>query len=221
MSGINKFWTTGRKIVAVGRNYVSHAKELGNEIPKEPFFFLKPTSSYLLPNSGAIEIPSSESDIHHEVELGVVIGKTGRDIDAASAMDYVGGYTLALDMTSRDQQAKAKAKSLPWTVAKGYDTFCPISGFIEKDKIKDPMNVELWLTVDGETKQKGLTSDMIFDIPTLIQHISSIMTLEAGDLVLTGTPAGVGRVLPGQVVKAGITGIVDVSFDVALRQKKN
>ncbi|KAN0025885.1 hypothetical protein ACTFIU_001647 [Dictyostelium citrinum] len=217
---MNKFWETGRKIVAVGRNYAQHAKELGNEVPSEPFFFLKPTSSYLLQGTGPIEIPSESSDIHHEVELGVVIGKKGRDIDLNSAMDYVSGYTLALDMTSRDQQAIAKAKSLPWTVSKGYDTFCPISGFIPKDKIKDLNNVELWCSVDGQIKQKGNTNQMIFNVPHLIQYISSIMTLESGDLILTGTPSGVGPVKPGQVIKCGITGLdSDMQFDIILRKR--
>ncbi|KAN0037358.1 hypothetical protein ACTFIV_002703 [Dictyostelium citrinum] len=217
---MNKFWETGRKIVAVGRNYAQHAKELGNEVPSEPFFFLKPTSSYLLQGTGPIEIPSESSDIHHEVELGVVIGKKGRDIDLNSAMDYVSGYTLALDMTSRDQQSIAKAKSLPWTVSKGYDTFCPISGFIPKDKIKDLNNVELWCSVDGQIKQKGNTNQMIFNVPHLIQYISSIMTLESGDLILTGTPSGVGPVKPGQVIKCGITGLdSDMQFDIVLRKR--
>ncbi|KAN0044560.1 hypothetical protein ACTA71_006078 [Dictyostelium dimigraforme] len=217
---MNKFWETGRKIVAVGRNYAQHAKELGNEVPSEPFFFLKPTSSYLLQGTGPIEIPSESSDIHHEVELGVVISKKGRDIDLKSAMDYVSGYTLALDMTSRDQQAIAKAKSLPWTVSKGYDTFCPISGFIPKDEIKDLNNVELWCSVDGQIKQKGNTNQMIFDIPHLIQYISTIMTLESGDLILTGTPSGVGPVKPGQVIKCGITGLNgDMQFDIVLRKR--
>ncbi|EGC38303.1 hypothetical protein DICPUDRAFT_149041 [Dictyostelium purpureum] len=216
---ISRFWETGKKIVAVGRNYAQHAKELGNEVPSEPFFFLKPTSSYLLQGTGAIEIPNENSDIHHEVELGVVISKKGRDIDINSAMDYVGGYTLALDMTSRDQQAIAKSKGLPWSIAKGYDTFCPISGFIPKDKIKNIDDLELWLSIDGQIKQKGNTNQMIFNVPHLIQYISTIMTLEEGDLILTGTPSGVGPVKPGQKVKCGITDVAGMEFDVIQRKR--
>eukprot|EP01132_Coremiostelium_polycephalum_P010056 gene10056-12325_t len=217
---INRFWETGRKIVAVGRNYVAHAKELGNEVPGEPFFFLKPPSSYLLQGTGPIEIPEITSDIHHEVELGVVISKKGRDIDAANAMDFVGGYTLALDLTSRDKQNIAKSKGLPWTIAKGYDTFTPVSGFIQKTDIKDPSNVEIWITVDGEIKQKDSTSLMIYKIPQLIEYISKIMTLEAGDLILTGTPSGVGPIKPGQKIKAGITNVTEMEFTVIQRQYK-
>ncbi|KYQ93626.1 Fumarylacetoacetate (FAA) hydrolase domain-containing protein [Tieghemostelium lacteum] len=221
---MKRFWETGKKIVAIGRNYASHAKELGNDVPTEPFFFLKPTSSYLLKGTvnGAIEIPNSaEADVHHEVELGIVISKKGRDIHEKNAMDFVGGYTLALDMTSRDLQNKAKAKGLPWSVAKGYDTYCPVSGFIPKEKIPNPFDVELWCSVDGEMKQKGSTKDMIFKIPFLIQYVSSIMTLEEGDLILTGTPQGVGPVKPGQTIKAGITGVEDMEFKVIKRPLPN
>jgi len=210
-SNISRFWETGKKIVCVGRNYVAHAKELNNAVPSQPFFFLKPTSSYILP-PGPIVIPFQGCDMHHEIELGVVIGKKCKNLTQEEAMNYVGGYTLALDLTARCLQNAAKKQSLPWTAAKGYDTFCPISGFIEKEKIADPQNINLILKVDGEIKQEGNTNLMIFRIPQLLESISKVMTLEPGDVLLTGTPEGVGPLKPNSVVQCTIPGVVDVEF---------
>lgn len=190
------------KIICVGRNYVEHAKELGNAVPKEPFFFLKPASSLLL--TGSIERPAEVTDLHYEVELGVVIGTGGRDIPEAKALEHVAAYCLALDMTARCQQEKAKAAKLPWTLAKGYDTFCPISKIVPKRQLVDPQSADLWLKVDGVLKQQGNTRQMIFSIAQQIAYISRRMTLTAGDLILTGTPAGVGPVLPGQTITAAL-----------------
>ncbi|KAF9940946.1 Acylpyruvase fahd1, mitochondrial, partial [Modicella reniformis] len=190
------FIQTGRKIVAIGRNFSEHAKELGNAVPKAPFFFLKPTSSFIS-NGQKIEIPSG-CEVHHEVELAVVIGKDGRDIPAKNANQHIAGYTLALDMTARNLQDAAKKQGLPWSAAKGYDTFTPIGDFIPKDQIPDTNNVDLLLKIDGITKQNGNTRDMIFNVPNLIEHVSSIMKLQEGDVILTGTPAGVGPVRPGE-----------------------
>lgn len=208
----------GTKIIAVGRNYAAHAKELGNAVPKEPVLFMKPTSSYLQ-NGGSIEIPPPLESLDHEVELAVVISKKARDVPETEAMDYVGGYALALDMTAREIQSSAKSAGLPWTVAKGQDTFTPISAVLPKSMIKDPDNLDLWLKVDDELRQKGSTRDMIFKIPFLISHISSIMTLVEGDVILTGTPPGVGPVRASQKITAGIAGFIDVHFDVRERQR--
>ncbi|GMN62380.1 hypothetical protein TIFTF001_031460 [Ficus carica] len=193
-----KLLQVGTKIVGVGRNYAAHAKELGNAVPKEPVLFLKPTSSYL-EAGGTIEIPHPLESLHHEVELAVVIGRKARDVPEASAMDYVGGYALALDMTAREIQASAK---------------------LPKESISDPDNLELWLKVDGDIRQKGSTKDMIFRIPFLISYISSFMTLFEGDVILTGTPEGVGPVKAGQKITAGITNLLDVDFNVGIRQRK-
>ncbi|KAG0479824.1 hypothetical protein HPP92_010682 [Vanilla planifolia] len=209
----------GTKIVAVGRNYAAHAKELGNAVPKDPVLFLKPTSSYVQ-NGGTIEIPSPLEALDYEVELAVVMSHKARDVPEASAMDYVGGYALALDMTAREIQSFAKSAGLPWTLAKGQDTFTPISAVLPKSMIKDHDNLELWLKVDDEIRQKGSTRDMIFKIPFLVSHISSIMTLMEGDVILTGTPEGVGPVRAGQKITAGIAGFIDVHFDVQKRQTK-
>ncbi|PIN12053.1 putative fumarylacetoacetate hydrolase [Handroanthus impetiginosus] len=218
VSAYHKLLSVGTKIIAVGRNYAAHAKELGNAVPKEPVLFLKPTSSYL-ENGGKIEVPEPLEALDHEVELAVVIGQRARDVPEAKAMDYVGGYALALDMTAREIQSTAKSAGLPWSVAKGQDTFTPISSVLPTSMLPDPHNVELWLKVDGEIRQKGSTSDMIFKIPFLISHISSLFTLLEGDVILTGTPQGVGPVKIGQRIDAGITGLLDVHFDVGRRHR--
>ncbi|TIB99767.1 hypothetical protein E3Q18_01424 [Wallemia mellicola] len=212
----SRFHSTARKIVAIGRNYSEHAKELQNAIPKEPFFFLKPTSSFVR-TGGNIEIPNGVI-AHHEVELGVVIGQTGRDISQNDALSHIAGYSLGIDMTARNIQDVIKKKGLPWSTLKGFDTFTPIGliaglstilqprrDFIPKDKVVDPHQLGLWLKADETIRQMGTTSDMIFRIPRLIQHVSSIMRLEEGDVLLTGTPSGVGPLSPGQTVTAGLT----------------
>ncbi|WVQ75966.1 hypothetical protein IAR50_005602 [Cryptococcus sp. DSM 104548] len=201
---MSNFVKTGRKIVAIGRNYADHAKELGNAVPKEPFFFLKPTSSYLVAGTGPVEIPYNVK-MHHEVELGVVIGKDGRDIPTSSALEHIAGYTLALDMTARNIQDKVKSKGLPWSTAKGFDTFTPVGPFIPKHFLPDLTQVGLHFSLNNTLKQSGVTSDMLFDIPHLISFVSSIMRLEEGDLLLTGTPKGVGEVKSGERWKARLT----------------
>ncbi|KAH9180461.1 hypothetical protein EDB89DRAFT_1840157 [Lactarius sanguifluus] len=195
------FARTGKKIVAIGRNYVDHVKELRNAVPQEPFFFLKPTTSYL-PSGGLIEIP--RGNLRSSRRCGLVIGKGGRDISEANAEEHIAGYALAIDMTARNLQEEVKRKGLPWSAVKGFDTFTPISSFIPRSKVADPHNLNLWLKINGQIKQSGNTSNMIFRIPRLIQHISSIMTLEEGDLVLTGTPAGVGPVAAGDKVECAL-----------------
>ncbi|KAJ8517206.1 hypothetical protein ONZ45_g5582 [Pleurotus djamor] len=191
------------QIVAIGRNYAEHAKELNNKVPKEPFFFLKPTSSYVF-NGGHIEIPKGIV-AHHEVELGVIIGKTGRDVSQADAESLIAGYALAVDMTARNLQDEVKKRGLPWSAAKGFDSFTPIGEFIAKSAIRDPHNLNLSLRINGQVKQDGNTSDMIFQIPRLIEHITSIMTLEPGDVVLTGTPSGVGPVSAGDKIECSLS----------------
>ncbi|KAJ2009915.1 hypothetical protein GGI04_000014 [Coemansia thaxteri] len=152
---------------------------------------------------GKIEIPRG-CVVHHEVELGVVIGKSGRDIKAVDAFKHIAGYALALDLTARNLQEEAKKQGLPWSAAKGFDTFTPVGPLIPASKIRDPHSVRLWIEVAGQVRQNGVTDAMIFQIPQLVEHISRIMTLEEGDLVLTGTPSGVGPIQPGEHVVAGM-----------------
>ncbi|PPJ51538.1 hypothetical protein CBER1_09192 [Cercospora berteroae] len=194
------------KVVCIGRNYADHVTELNNQRPKQPFFFLKPPSSILLPDEGPILRPKGVT-LHFEIELGIVIGKTVKDLsenDEAGWKDAIGSYITGIDMTGRNVQEEAKKRGLPWSIAKGFDTFLPIAGPVRKEDIKDPHNVELYLKVNGETKQNDNTELMLFRIGRQLADISKVMTLEEGDIVLTGTPKGVGPVVTGDVMEAGL-----------------
>lgn len=210
---LRNFFKQCRKIVAVGRNYREHVLELNNAMPKKPLLFLKPPSS-MIQEGQVIKIPPMCASLHHEVELGIIIGEAGYNISEENAHKHIGGYALALDMTARDLQEDAKKAGQPWLLAKSWDTFCPISDFIPAASIPDPQSVKLWLKVDGVLKQSGNTNDMIFPIPHIISYISGIMSLEAGDLILTGTPSGVGPVKAGQVIECGLEGIKEMKFTV-------
>ncbi|OHE98950.1 fumarylacetoacetate hydrolase [Colletotrichum orchidophilum] len=194
------------KVMCIGRNYADHVKELNNTRPKQPFFFLKPTSSILLPGAGPVLRPKGV-DMHYEVELALILGKQVKDLkadDHQGAIDAIEAYALAIDMTARNNQNEAKKKGLPWSIAKGFDTFLPMSDIIKKSAIPDPHDIELFLKVNDEIKQQGSTNLMLFQIPRILSDISKVMTLEAGDIVLTGTPAGVGPAVPGDVIRAGL-----------------
>ncbi|KAK4565540.1 hypothetical protein LTR86_004157 [Recurvomyces mirabilis] len=195
-----------RKVMCIGRNYADHVKELNNQRPKQPFFFLKPPSSILLPSEGPVLRPSGVN-LHFEIELGLVIGKRIQNLDTeddGEILQYIDSYLLAIDMTGRNVQEEAKKKGLPWSIAKGFDTFLPIAGPISKSTIADPHNVELYLNVNGEVKQQDSTELMLFRIPRQLSDISKVMTLEPGDVVLTGTPKGVGSVGSGDVMECGL-----------------
>ncbi|KXH45434.1 fumarylacetoacetate hydrolase [Colletotrichum nymphaeae SA-01] len=194
------------KVMCIGRNYADHVKELNNTRPKQPFFFLKPTSSILLPGAGPVLRPKGV-DMHYEVELALILGKQVKDLkadDHKGAIDAIEAYALAIDMTARNNQNEAKKKGLPWSIAKGFDTFLPMSDIIKKSAIPDPHDIELFLKVNDVVKQEGSTNLMLFQIPRILSDISKVMTLEAGDIVLTGTPAGVGPAVPGDVIRAGL-----------------
>lgn len=203
----------GRKIICVGRNYRDHAIELGNEVPQKPLLFMKPPTAYVTEGS-PIKIPRACTELHHEVELGLVVGRRGKDIALDVALDHVGGYALCLDMTARDVQRLAQAKGLPWEMAKGFDTACPVGAFIPKENVADPHDLELWCRVNDQERQRDRTAHMIFNIPSVVSYISSLFTLEPGDLILTGTPAGVGPVKAGDVIEAGIEGLTQMRFVV-------
>ncbi|KAH3688203.1 hypothetical protein WICPIJ_000845 [Wickerhamomyces pijperi] len=207
MSGYNYLKNAG-KVLCIGRNYAAHIAELNNAKPKQPFFFLKPSSSILKQGEGSILIPKGVN-VHYEVELALVIGKTLQNLNPETftdkdAIDAIEGYALSIDLTARNVQDEAKKKGLPWSIGKGFDTFLPISPFIPKSKIPNHYNVELFLDVNGVSRQKDLTSLMIFPIHKILSHMSSIMTLEKGDIILTGTPKGVGSIVPGDKVTAGL-----------------
>jgi 2-keto-4-pentenoate hydratase/2-oxohepta-3-ene-1,7-dioic acid hydratase in catechol pathway len=195
------------KIVCVGRNYAAHAKELGNEVPKEPLLFLKPPSSIVGPG-GAVVIPKESERVEHEAELGVVIGSRLRRATPAQAKDAIYGYTCVCDVTARDLQRK----DVQFTRGKGFDTFCPVGPWIETEL--DPKDLSIRCLVDRQERQSGRTSQMIFDVPTLVAFISNVMTLEPGDLLVTGTPEGVGPLAPGQELVVAIEGIGELALGV-------
>ncbi|MBI5538059.1 MAG: fumarylacetoacetate hydrolase family protein [Deltaproteobacteria bacterium] len=188
---------TPSKILCIGRNYHAHVKEMGGELPKEPLLFLKPTSSLLDPG-GVVILPPESSRVEHESELGVVIAKKGRRIPVERAMEHVLGYTIVGDITARDLQ-KSDGQ---WSRAKGFDTFCPVGPDIVAGV--DPCALSIRGRVNGQTRQDGNTRDMIFDVARLVSHLSQAMTLEAGDLIATGTPEGVGPLVDGDVFEIEI-----------------
>ncbi|KAM9210532.1 oxaloacetate tautomerase FAHD1, mitochondrial [Trichechus inunguis] len=210
---LSRFWEWGKNIVCVGRNYAEHAREMRSAVLSEPVLFLKPSSAYA-PEGSPILMPAYSRDLQHELELGVVIGQRARAVPQAAAMDYVAGYALCLDMTARDVQNECKKQGLPWTLAKGFTASCPVSAFVPKEKIPDPHKLRLWLKVNGELRQEGETSSMIFSIPYIISYVSKIITLEEGDIILTGTPKGVGPVKENDEIQAGIDGVVSMRFKV-------
>jgi len=210
---------SGSKIVAVAKNYAKHAIEMGgNGMKRErPSFFIKPSSTVIHVGSPIVK-PTRCEELHHEVELGVVISQRCSGVSASAWRNYVGGYVLGLDMTARDLQAQAKKEGLPWTLGKCWDTFSPLSATIPVELIPEPNALELWLKVDGVERQRGSTSDMLAKIPELIAEITAVMTLEKGDVILTGTPEGVGPVEVGQMITCGITGVTEMSFLVVKQQ---
>lgn len=194
------------KIVCLARNYAEHARELGNETPAAPVLFMKPATS-VIGDGEAVHIPAWSRECHYEVELAVLIGTRACCVAAEAAMEHVAGYGVAIDMTLRDVQNQLKSKGLPWEIAKGFDTSCPLSDFVPASAVADPHALRLHLSVNGEKRQEGCSSDMIHRVPQIIAHISAIFTLEPGDVILTGTPAGVGPVAAGDVMEAGVEGV--------------
>jgi 2-keto-4-pentenoate hydratase/2-oxohepta-3-ene-1,7-dioic acid hydratase in catechol pathway len=195
------------KIVCVGRNYREHAKELGNEVPKEPLIFLKPPSSVVW-DAEAILLPGASSKVEYEGEIGVVIGKAMTRVSESDAARGIRGIVAVNDVTARDLQ---KTDS-QWTRAKGFDTFCPLGE--ESSKLPDLGSLSVVTRVNGVERQRGLSSEMVFSIPSLLAYISRIMTLEPGDLVATGTPSGVGPLVAGDIVEVEIPGVSRVTNPV-------
>ncbi|MCH8486287.1 MAG: fumarylacetoacetate hydrolase family protein [Candidatus Cyclonatronum sp.] len=189
-------------VYCIGRNYAEHAKELNNPIPALPVVFTKPVTAITF-DGGEIIIPKNLTrDVHHEAEMVVSIGRTGRFVPESEAMSYISGYAIGIDVTARDLQSALKAKAHPWTLAKGMDTFAPIGNFAEASVVEDPADLSISLFVNGERRQHGNTSDMIFSLPALISFLSQYVTLHKGDLIFTGTPEGVGPLIHGDKVSA-------------------
>jgi len=201
------------KLVCLARTYKKHAQEMKSEVPEDPILFLKPASAIIF-NGDSIFYPKQSKCLHHEVELGVVIGKKCRNIAKEKALDHVLGYCICLDITARDIQSELKKKGYPWSIAKGFDTFAPISDVILKEGVGNPNNLDMWLKVNGEIKQKTNTSNMIFSIEKIIEFISNIMTLEPGDLIMTGTPEGVGEIKKDDILEANLGNICNLKVNV-------
>src|SRR3954467_343746 len=200
------------KVVAIGKNYAEHASEMGGDVPEQPLIFLKPSTA-VTGHGDPIAYPPSSQRVDYEGELAVVIGRLCRDVPEERAADVVLGYTCANDVTARDQQ-KTDGQ---WSRAKGYDTFCPLGPWIETDV--DPADLRITTTLSGTTKQDGRTSQIVHKIPALIAYITSCMTLLPGDVILTGTPAGVGPMQVGEEVTVEIEGIGRLSNKVVRRQQ--
>jgi acylpyruvate hydrolase len=210
--------TTGQeypigKILCIGRNYAEHIKELGNETPEAPVIFMKPATA-VIGDGGSIVIPPYSHDCHHEAELALLIGLEGKAIQEAEALEYIAGYGVAIDLTLRDVQAELKKKGLPWDIAKGFDTACPLSAFVPAARIKDPQDLQIRLTVNGNLRQDGNTRMMIHPVAKIVSYISGIFTLEPGDVILTGTPAGVGPIRSGEQLVAEIPGVATLRVAV-------
>lgn len=203
-----------QNIFCIGRNYVEHAKELNNPIPSSPVVFLKPNSSLCF-NGENLIIPKLSNRVDHEVEIVLVIGKAGKNIPESEAHNYISHLGIGLDFTARDLQDKAKEKSLPWTIAKGFDTFAAVGNFNAFTGAASELEeIGFQLEVNGEIKQKGTTAQMIFPIVSLVSYLSKIFTLSEGDLIFTGTPSGVGGLKQGDKLLASMTGGQSLSLGV-------
>ncbi len=205
--------TNGMKILAIGRNYVDHIKELNNETPDEPVIFTKPDTA-LLKDNEPFYYPDYTNDIHHELEIILRICKEGKSIDEKFAGTYYDAIGLGVDFTARDLQSKAKAKGLPWTLAKGFNGSAPVSRFVPKDKFADMKNINFKLELNGHTVQEGNTGLMIYSFESIISYISKFITLKTGDIIFTGTPKGVGPVKIGDRLKGSLESDVLLDFEI-------
>lgn len=203
-----------RRVFCVGRNYSEHAREMGHDPDREPpFFFMKPADA-VVPAEGTIAYPPLTEDLHHEVELIVAIGKDGVDITPEQALEHVWGYGVGLDLTRRDLQAQAKKMGRPWEFAKAFDQSGPATALLPASRIGHPEKGLIWLDVNGEQRQRGDLADQIWSVKEVIAYLSQSVGLKAGDLIYTGTPAGVGALQAGDVVTGGVEGVSQFSLTI-------
>ena len=203
-----------RRVFCVGRNYAAHAREMGHDPDREPpFFFTKPADA-LVPHGATIPYPLATRELHHEVELVVALGKGGADISPAQAPDCIFGYAVCIDLTRRDLQAEAKKLARPWDVGKAFDQSAPCSAIVPAVRVSHPERGRILLAVNGITRQDGDLAQMIWSTPEVIAHLSRLFTLAPGDLIFTGTPAGVGPVERGDVLDGQIEGVGDLQVRV-------
>ncbi|MCC5927505.1 MAG: fumarylacetoacetate hydrolase family protein [Bacteroidetes bacterium] len=207
-------------IYCIGRNYADHALELNNPIPKQPVVFSKPTSS-LINHQGTIQIPETTTELHHEAELVLAIGKTGKNIPPQQAISYIAGIAAGIDVTDRLLQSQLKNEGLPWLLAKGRDTFAPIGTFHTNMDEVDLTDIDVTIEINGDEKQNGNTKLMLFPVADLIARLSTVFTLQPGDLIYTGTPAGVGPMIDGDHVVCTIKSGKQIWSTVAVTVKKN
>lgn len=206
-----------RRVFCVGRNYSEHAREMGHDPDREPpFFFMKPADA-VVPAEGQIAYPPLTQDLHHEVELVVAIGKDGVDIDPEQALEHVWGYGVGLDLTRRDLQAQAKKMGRPWEFAKAFDQSGPATALLPASRIGHPEKGLIWLDVNGEQRQRGDLADQIWSVKDVIAYLSQSVGIKAGDLIYTGTPAGVGALQQGDVVTGGVEGVSQFSLTIGTR----
>ena len=212
--GSSDLFPVGR-IYCIGRNYAEHAREMGHDPDREPpFFFMKPANS-LVANGATIPFPQVTKDLHHEIELVVAIGKGGADIPAAKALEHVWGYGVGLDMTRRDLQNDAKKLGRPWEMGKGFDNSAPCTALLPAAKIGHPAKGAIWVKVNGTVKQTGDIKDMIWNVADSICYLSTLVTLQAGDLIFTGTPSGVAAVQRGDKLEGHVDGVGDLTVTYA------
>ena len=210
VAGSDLVFPVGR-IFCIGRNYAEHAVEMGHDPDREPpFFFAKPPNA-IVPDGSELDFPVGTSDLHHEIELVVALGSGGRDVPADRALDLVFGYAVGLDMTRRDLQAVAKKAGRPWDMAKGFDESAPCSALRPADEIGHPASGLVWLEVNGEKRQQGDLAQQIWAVPDALAYLSTLVALRPGDLLMTGTPAGVGAVQPGDRLRGHIDGVGDLT----------
>lgn len=203
-----------RRVFCVGRNYAAHAREMGKDPDREPpFFFMKPADA-VVAAQGVIPYPPATNDLHHEVEMVVALGSGGADVAAQDALSLVWGYGVGLDLTRRDMQAVAKEMSRPWDLAKGFDASAPCSALRPVSEIGHPTDARIWLEVNGAVKQSGTLSEMIWSVAEVISHLSRFVTLAPGDLIFSGTPAGVASLQPGDRVRGMVDGVAEFDFEV-------
>ena len=206
-----------RRIWCVGRNFADHAREMGHDPDREPPFFFSKPSDAVVPNGGDLPFPVQTQDLHHEVELVVALGKGGTDISEETALEHVFGYGVGIDLTRRDIQAVAKKMQRPWELAKGFDQSCPVSSLVPASKIGHPDKGPIWLKINGEIRQEGDLNQQIWRVEETIAYLSRYVTLEAGDIILNGTPAGVGPILAGDTLHAHIDGVGDLTVHYVAR----
>ena len=203
------------RIYCVGRNYAAHAREMGYDPDREPPFFFQKNPDTIVPNGGNFPYPDKSKDVHFEMELVIALSKGGKDIAEADAMDCVYGYALGLDMTRRDLQGVAKKAGRPWEVGKAFENSAPCGEIVPADQVSGLENARIWLDVNGETRQDGNINQLIWNIRETISYLSGLFTLAPGDLIYSGTPAGVGAIVKGDVMKGSVEGIGSLTINVS------